>query len=196
MDADPPFVSIDLETNEVKPLDRDIKKVGDRLALSPVSRHIATTQPGYIWFTKNSSDFYGNAVPAKNKTVQLKWLTDDLLLALIENNGIYHLMLVAPFVGTELVPDENGVNRARPTFIQYTATLEEDIVQFELIDAVLPKMISDFKVEQFPDRVAWSSQERRSQQIVCRDDRIAPFCCRPKRWELDPNTIQADGSRV
>jgi len=151
MDADPPFVSIDLETNEVKPLDRDIKKVGDRLALSPVSRHIATTQPGYIWFTKNSSDFYGNAVPAKNKTVQLKWLTDDLLLALIENNGIYHLMLVAPFVGTELVPDENGVNRARPTFIQYTATLEEDIVQFELIDAVLPKMISDFKVEQFPD---------------------------------------------
>lgn len=148
MDADPPFVSIDLETNEVKPLDRDIKKVGDRLALSPVSRHIATTQTGYIWFTKNSSGFSGNAVPAKDKTVQLKWLTDDLLLALIENNGIYHLMLVAPFVEGE-VSDKNGVNTTRPTFIQYTATLEEDIVQFELIDAVLPKIISEFDLEKF-----------------------------------------------
>ncbi|MFM7155611.1 MAG: hypothetical protein ACKOZV_15940, partial [Bacteroidota bacterium] len=93
----------------------------------------------------------------------MKWLTDDLLLALIENNGIYHLMLVAPFVEAE-VPDKNGVNTTRPTFIQYTATLEEDIVQFELIDEVLPKIISEFNLEEFRELKAGLLGEVKSEE--------------------------------
>ena len=164
--SETPIVTINLDTNELTKFDQDIKKVGQRLALSPVSRHIATTQPGYIWFTKNEPNSNGNGVPTKDQTIQMKWLTDDLLLALIENNGTYHLSLIAPFIDSYEALDDDGTKKTRPAYVQYTATLDEDFVQFGLIDSVLPENIT-----KFDPKLLGTLEENRSGEF--KSDRVA-----------------------
>ena len=135
-------VVVDLDTKELLPFDRDFPKVSERVAVSPNAQSIAATQPGYIWFSRNLPNTLGNALPTTEQAIQIQWISDELLLALIKNQGRYHLQLIAPFVGTK---------DGRPTYVDYTAELAHGIVQFGLIDQYLPQIVSSFRAENLKD---------------------------------------------
>jgi predicted Ser/Thr protein kinase len=149
-----PVLLIDLDNRTTKPYGINIKQAGQQLALSPVSRHIASAQPGYIWFTKNQTDSIGNGVPTNQKAIQIRWLTDDLILALIENSGSYHLQLIAPFI--------NQTDTGLPTFVQVTVPLADDIIQFAILDEELPEQISGFDPSKLKDFIEKPNGERLS----------------------------------
>jgi serine/threonine protein kinase len=148
-------VVVDLETKELLPFDRDFPQVSERVAVSPNAQSIAATQPGYIWFSKNLPNTLGNALPTTKQAIQIQWISDELLLALIKNQGRYHLQLIAPFVGTK---DD------RPTYVEYTAELADGIVQFGLIDQDLPQIVSSFRAENLKDLKEDQSNLMTSQQ--------------------------------
>ena len=135
-------VVVDLDTKELLPFDRDFPKVSERVAISPNAQSIAATQPGYIWFSRNLPNTLVNALPTTEQAIQIQWISDELLLALIKNQGRYHLQLIAPFVGTK---------DGRPTYVDYTAELADGIVQFGLIDQDLPQIVSSFRAENLKD---------------------------------------------
>jgi serine/threonine protein kinase len=135
-------VVVDLETKELLPFDRDFPQVSERVAVSPNAQSIAATQPGYIWFSKNLTNTLGNALPTTEQAIQIQWINDELLLALIKNQGRYHLQLIAPFV---------GIKDDRPTYVEYTAELADGIVQFGLIDQDLPPLASSFRAKSLKD---------------------------------------------
>ena len=148
-------VVVDLDTKELLPFDRDFPQVSERVAVSPNARSIAATQPGYIWFSKNLPNTLGNALPTTEQAIQIQWISDELLLALIKNQGRYHLQLIAPFVGTK---------DGRPTYVDYTAELADGIVQFGLIDQDLPQIVSSFRAESLKDLKEDESNLMTSQQ--------------------------------
>lgn len=154
-----PVMVLDLEDGKLAAFDKEIPNVGDQIALSPVARHIATTQSGYLWITRNSPGSKGNAIPTKDQAIQIQWLSDELLLALIQNRGGYHLQLIAPFVGTA---DKDN----RSSYVQYTASLAEDIVRFGLIQKELPQVIAEFKSESLLELETSNGKKLGAQQEV------------------------------
>lgn len=133
----------------------EISQVSERVAVSPNASSIAATQPGYIWFSKNLPNTLGNALPTTEQAIQIQWISDELLLPLIKNQGRYHLQLIAPFVGTK---------DGRPTYVEYTAELADGIVQFGLIDQDLPQIVSSFRAENLKDLKEDQSNLMTSQQ--------------------------------
>ena len=142
-----PVVFIDLKTGELSPYDKDIPRAGKLLALSPIARHIATTQPNYLWYTKNEPGAKGNSVPTNEETIQIQWLSDDLILALIKNGGSYYLKLIAPFAGGES-------SDSRPKFVEYLAPLKDEVIQFALLDTQMPEVVSKFSKESLDEAIA------------------------------------------
>jgi len=148
-----PVVFIDLKTGELSPYDKDIPRAGKLLALSPIARHIATTQPNYLWYTKNEPGAKGNSVPTNEETIQIQWLSDDLILALIKNGGSYYLKLIAPFAGGES-------SDSRPKFVEYLAPLKDEVIQFALLDTQMPQVVSKFSKESLDEAIAKIKAEK------------------------------------
>ena len=148
-----PVVFIDLKTGELSPYDKDIPRAGKLLALSPVARHIATTQPNYLWYTKNEPGAKGNSVPTNEETIQIQWLSDELILALIKNGGSYYLKLIAPFAGGES-------SDSRPNFVEYLAPLKDEVIQFALLDTQMPEVVSKFSKESLDAAIAKIKAEK------------------------------------
>jgi predicted Ser/Thr protein kinase len=148
-----PVVFIDLKTGELSPYDKDIPRSGKLLALSPVARHIATTQPNYLWYTKNEPGAKGNSVPTNEETIQIQWLSDELILALIKNGGSYYLKLIAPFAGGES-------SDSRPNFVEYLAPLKDEVIQFALLDTRMPEVVSKFSKESLDVAIAKIKAEK------------------------------------
>jgi predicted Ser/Thr protein kinase len=148
-----PVVFIDLKTGDLKPYDNEIPRTGKLLALSPISRHIATTQPKNLWYTKNQPGAKGINVPTNEETIQIQWLSDDLILALIKNGGSYYLKLIAPFAGG--VSDDS-----RPIFVEYLAPLKDEVIQFALLDTQMPEVVSQFSKESLDKAIAKIKAEK------------------------------------
>jgi predicted Ser/Thr protein kinase len=148
-----PVVFIDLKTGELSPYDNEIPRTGKLLALSPISRHIATTQPKNLWYTKNQPGAKGINVPTNEETIQIQWLSDELILALIKNGGRYYLKLVAPFAGG--VSDDS-----RPIFVEYLAPLKDEVIQFALLDKQMPEVVSQFSKESLDKAIAKIKAEK------------------------------------
>ena len=148
-----PIVFVDLKTGELSPYDNEIPRTGKLLALSPISRHIATTQPKNLWYTKNQPGAKGNNVPTNEETIQIQWLSDELILALIKNGGRYYLKLIAPFAGG--VSDDS-----RPIFVEYLAPLKDEVIQFALLDKQMPEVVSKFSKEFLDEAIAEIKAEK------------------------------------
>ena len=148
-----PVVFIDLKTGELSPYDKEIPRAGKLLALSPIARHIATTQPNYLWYTKNEPGAKGNSVPTNEETIQIQWLSDELILALIKNGGNYYLKLIAPFAGGES-------SDSRPKFVEYLAPLKDEVIQFALLDTQMPEVVSKFSKESLDVAIAKIKAEK------------------------------------
>lgn len=142
-----PIVFVDLKTRELSPYDNEIPRTGKLLALSPIARHIATTQPKNLWYTKNQPGAKGNNVPTNEETIQIQWLSDELILALIKNGGRYYLKLIAPFAGGES-------SEKRPIFVEYLAPLKDEVIQFALLDKQMPDVVSQFSKESLDKAIA------------------------------------------
>ena len=148
-----PIVFVDLKTGELSPYDNEIPRTGKLLALSPISRHIATTQPKNLWYTKNQPGAKGINVPTNEETIQIQWLSDELILALIKNGGRYYLKLIAPFAGGES-------SEKRPIFVEYLAPLKDEVIQFALLDKQMPEVVSQFSKESFDKAIAKIKAEK------------------------------------
>jgi len=148
-----PVVFIDLKTGDLSPYDNEIPRTGKLLALSPISRHIATTQPKNLWYTKNQPGAKGINVPTNEETIQIQWLSDELILALIKNGGRYYLKLIAPFAGG--VSDDS-----RPIFVEYLAPLKDEVIQFALLDKQMPEVVSQFSKESLDKAIARIKAEK------------------------------------
>ena len=148
-----PVVFVDLKTGELSPYDKEIPLAGKLLALSPIARHIATTPPNYLWYTKNQPGAKGNNVPTNEETIQIQWLSDELILALIKNGGRYYLKLIAPFAGGES-------SDSRPIFVEYLAPLKDEVIQFALLDKQMPEVVSQFSKESFDKAIAKIKAEK------------------------------------
>ena len=148
-----PIVFVDLKTGGLSPYDNEIPRTGKLLALSPISRHIATTQPKNLWYTKNQPGAKGNNVPTNEETIQIQWLSDELILALIKNGGRYYLKLIAPFAGG--VSDDS-----RPIFVEYLAPLKDEVIQFALLDKQMPEVVSKFSKEFLDEAIAEIKAEK------------------------------------
>ena len=148
-----PIVFVDLKTGGLSPYDNEIPRTGKLLALSPISRHIATTQPKNLWYTKNQPGAKGNNVPTNEETIQIQWLSDELILALIKNGGRYYLKLIAPFAGG--VSDDS-----RPIFVEYLAPLKDEVIQFALLDKQMPEVVSQFSKQSFDKAIAKIKAEK------------------------------------
>ena len=148
-----PIVFVDLKTRELSPYDSEIPLAGKLLALSPIARHIATTPPNYLWYTRNEPGAKGINVPTNGETIQIQWLSDELILALIKNGGRYYLNLIAPFAG--------GISsESRPIFVEYLAPLKDEVIQFALLDKQMPEVVSQFSKESFDKAIAEIKAEK------------------------------------
>ncbi|MCY3008044.1 MAG: protein kinase [Planctomycetota bacterium] len=153
-----PVVFVDLQTGDLLPYDKEIPKTGGLLALSPIARHIATTQPNYLWFTKNQPDSKGNIVATNKQVVQIQWLSDELLLALIKNEGGYFLQLVAPFAGID-------TDEKRSSSVEYIAPLKEEVVRFALLEEQMPECVTQFREKFLSKLNSQSKGQANSQQV-------------------------------
>jgi hypothetical protein len=129
-----PIVLVDMMEKRKQSFTIDLPPLNDLVSVSPKARSIATSKGGTVWFVRNENGALGSSFPTNQKAEQLHWLTDDLILILLENNGRYFLRLVEPFARLN--------NEKRPDPIHLTLSLQEDIVRFAVLDDVLPSIVN------------------------------------------------------
>ncbi|MFN4906938.1 MAG: hypothetical protein ACK5LQ_17060, partial [Planctomycetota bacterium] len=128
-----PIVLVDLENKKRIDFEIELPKLNDLVSVSPNGLSIATSKGGTVWFVRNEKGAKGVSIPTNQKAEQLHWLTDELILILLENNGRYFLQLVAPFAKLD---SEN-----RPVPIDLIVALQEDVVRFAILDEELPNLV-------------------------------------------------------
>jgi serine/threonine protein kinase len=155
-----PVVFVDLKTGELSPYEKAIPRAGELLALSPIARHIATTIPNYLWYTKNKPGAVGNFVPTNGETIQIQWLSDELIVALIKNGGSYYLKLIAPFAGDKSSDPSDESSDSRPIFVEYLAPLKDEVIQFALLEKKMPEVVSQFSKKSLDEAIAKIKAEK------------------------------------
>jgi hypothetical protein len=155
-----PVVFVDLKTGGLSPYDKEIPLAGELLALSPFARHIATTPPNYLWYTKNEPGAKGNNVPTNGETIQIQWLSDQLILALMKNGGSYYLKLIAPFAGDKPSEKSDESSDSRPNFVEFLAPLKDEVIQFALLDKQMPEVVSNFSKKVLDEAIAKIKAEK------------------------------------
>ncbi|MEK0427355.1 MAG: Serine/threonine-protein kinase PknD [Planctomycetota bacterium] len=148
-----PIVLVDLENKKRIDFEIELPKLNDLVSVSPNGLSIATSKGGTVWFVRNEKGAKGVSIPTHQKAEQLHWLTDELILILLENNGRYFLQLVAPFAKLD---SEN-----RPVPIDLIVALQEDVVRFAILDEELPNLVYSVRPSELIDTVEMSDRKKK-----------------------------------